>query len=216
MNFFKNIFKSKKVLLEEHKNELSKKKDELIVKNKSLLNIKQENHPLIKTKNKLVSTLDQLKLNRKATNEQWISAYESFSWWNKLKYPERLDLSELDKSIFELESLHKNFNKKYSSDIKVLENYYQEAIERSEYHIKISYKELLGVIEQTKINKINHANLFNKAFWFHSFSIPISAWQDFVSTTNVYDSLRKVNGNFRDMSDTEIWWETLWMSEKSL
>ena len=47
-------------------------------------------------------------------------------------------------------------------------------------------------------------------------SIPVSITGDLYSANAVFDALRGVNSNFENMSNTEIWWETLWMSPESL
>ena len=69
------------------------------------------------------------------------------------------------------------------------------------------------------INNIrNNADddFIRKSFWLGMLSIPISIGHDFYTAHNVYDALRGVNGNFSEMSDSEIFWETLWMSDESL
>src|SRR5690606_12264920 len=60
------------------------------------------------------------------------------------------------------------------------------------------------------------SDLLKKSLWLSALSLPVSAWSDLDSAGNVYDALRRVNGNFANMSDTEIWWETLFISPESL
>ncbi|MCY1300743.1 hypothetical protein D9M70_503210 [compost metagenome] len=47
-------------------------------------------------------------------------------------------------------------------------------------------------------------------------SVPFSLWDDFTTAGNIYDALRRVNGNYVGMSDGEIWLETLFMPAESL
>jgi hypothetical protein len=44
----------------------------------------------------------------------------------------------------------------------------------------------------------------------------VSIVGDLYASDQVFDALRGVNGNFESMSNSEIWWETLWMSPESL
>lgn len=216
MNFFLRLFKSKKAIFEENRCIISNNRHKIIIENRHLLSKKIENNPLIKTKELIKLTLKDLKRRRRKVNDQWNVTYHNFSWWNKLKYPDKLDLSEMDKSILKLKKIEKDFDKNHSNDIEDLNAYYRKAIERSEVRIDNEYKKILVILEEVKLDLVDDVNLFHKAFWFSSFLIPISFWEDFSNAANVYDSLRKVNGNFQDMSDSEIWWESLWMSEKSL
>ena len=84
-------------------------------------------------------------------------------------------------------------------------------------------------VRLTTIKKVAHAaipprhqDLFNedrilqKASLLSAFSISVSAWRDINQAGSVYDSLRAVNGNYADMSDAEIWLETLTMSGPQL
>lgn len=52
--------------------------------------------------------------------------------------------------------------------------------------------------------------------WGATIGAPASIVHDIYQAHGLYDALRGVNGNFADMSDMEIWWESIWMSEESL
>jgi len=52
--------------------------------------------------------------------------------------------------------------------------------------------------------------------WASIFGISWSLGNDLHEAHGVYDALRKVNSNFSELTDREIWWETLWMSPESL
>jgi len=54
------------------------------------------------------------------------------------------------------------------------------------------------------------------AAWGSTFGTSASLANDLYEAHGLYDALRKVNSNFSGLSDTEIWWETLWMSPESL
>lgn len=216
MSFLSNIFKSKRTICLERKTELENQRNILISKNKKTLSRKARKHPLIKTNNELNTTLRRLKKNRDSIEKQWQEKYEKFSWWDKLNNPENIDLSELDHSINNLEEISKEFNEKYSTDIKSLRKYYKDTRLLAENRINSAFDKLKGLIEENPRNFTDENDLVNKAFYFSILSIPVSMWADLAEYSDIYDSLRKVNSNFVDLSDIEIWWESLWMSSESL
>lgn len=84
-------------------------------------------------------------------------------------------------------------------------------------------------VRLTKVEKVAHAaippkhqdwfdedRILQKALLLSTFSISVSAWRDTGQAGSVYDSLRAVNGNYADMSDADIWLETLTMSGPEL
>ncbi|MBD3646452.1 MAG: hypothetical protein HUJ31_03145 [Pseudomonadales bacterium] len=58
--------------------------------------------------------------------------------------------------------------------------------------------------------------MLKTSLWLSLLSVPVSAWNDLQEATDVYDALRGVNGNFADLSDAEIWWESLFMPAEQL
>ena len=69
-------------------------------------------------------------------------------------------------------------------------------------------------LDDSLINDVHSDS--TKAAWLATLSVPFSIGNDLAAADQVYDSLRAVNGNFEGMTNSEIWWETLWMSSESL
>lgn len=213
MGLFTNLFKSKQQILCEKQSELARQKKELIKHNSEQLIKKKSEVPLLSARNKLVSTLNVFELKRDQLNLQWQQAYENFSWWNKLKHDEYLDLSTLDIEILLLKTALNKFDKKYGNDCKNIEEHFQTLVSLGEQRLNKVHNKLVDAVNKNLVQDINNTSL--QAAWFAGLSIPVSITGDLYTANHVYDSLRAVNGNFEDMSNTEIWWETLWMSPES-
>ena len=173
--------------------------------------------PLIKAEAKLRSSMEFIRARRAEISQQWKAAYEKFSWWNKLKYAgESPDFSEMHKIEYELKTMHAALIDKHAEDLEQLDAHFDE--------LKVSALARLAGAETAAMHFISErggrqavdSDLLKKALWFSALSIPVSAWADMDAAGNVYDALRQVNGNFSAMSDTEIWWETLFMPTDSL
>lgn len=213
MSFFDNRKKSQRFKQEE----LDLIGKELIEKCKLNQSEKREKIILLllKVKKDLSLTLMAFENKRALLDLRWRRAYIKFSWWEKLKYDEKLDFSVLDNQIKHLEDELKAFDEKYKGQVERLDKYFSDILTLSSRRINDSISKLKLVCKTEKIDDIDE-DLFRKAFWFSMLSIPISAWNDFTTAHNIYDSLRSVNGNFEGLSDSDIWWESLFMSPESL
>ena len=213
MGFFTNLFKSKKQILCEKQSELTRQKKVLKQSNTEQLVKKKNAIPVITARNKLVATLSAFEFKRTQLNLQWQQAYADFSWWNKLKHDENLDLSSLDKEIRKLKAALKAFDQKYGNDCKAIDTHFESLASLSEERIERAHKTLKDAVDKNLVKDINNTSV--AAAWFAGLSIPVSITADLYSANQVYDSLRSVNSNFENMSNTEIWFETLWMSPES-
>lgn len=216
MSFFTNLFKNKNELLRIRHEKLSSTCQGLKEQSRRWHDKRVESIPLIIISNKLRTTLFQFKSKRKSLETQWYEAYDKFSWWNKLKYDEKLDLSDLDEQIKKLGSECKTFEEKYGEQIQALEEHLDETFNKSIKRIEQAFTKLEVICESENPEHLEDEGLFKKSFWFAVFSVPISMWDDFNTASNIYDALRSVNGNFKGMTDDEIWWETLFLSSDSL
>jgi hypothetical protein len=213
MDFITNFFKSKKQILCDKQSELARQKKVLIEHNCEQLVKKKAEVPLLSARNKLVSTLSAFELQRDQLNLQWQQAYANFSWWNKFKYDEKLDLSELDEQIKQIKKALNEFDKVYRNDCENIKEHFSSLISLGENRIDFTHKKLAEAVDTNLVKDINNTSL--AAAWLTSLSIPVSITDDLYTANYVYESLRGVNGNFENMSNTEIWWETLWMSPES-
>lgn len=173
--------------------------------------------PLIKAEAKLRSSMEFIRTRRAEISKQWNEVYEKFSWWNKLKYAgESPDFSEMHKIENELKKMHAALIDKHAEDLEQLDAHFEQ--------LKVSALARLAGAETASRHFIAErggrqeldSDLLKKALWFSALSLPVSAWADMDAAGNVYDALRQVNGNFSGMSDTEVWWETLFIPTDSL
>ncbi|MEZ5497410.1 MAG: hypothetical protein R3F25_11400 [Gammaproteobacteria bacterium] len=125
MGIWGNLFKSNVEIIREKKKIVESSKDDMIIKNLMGLTEKQNEIPLLKARNKLTLTLSIFERKRDELNSTWDAAYENFSWWNKLKYDEKLDLSDLDRQIYELKVAIDKFDSKYQEGLTKLDHYFE-------------------------------------------------------------------------------------------
>ncbi len=72
------------------------------------------------------------------------------------------------------------------------------------------------VLAKMKYENIDGDKALKYGMWGSIFGLSISTASDLYESHQVYDALRDVNGNFENMSDSEIWWECLFMDADSL
>ena len=176
----------------------------------------KQKHPLLKLEKDVQSALESMESHRVISKKLWDIKYESFSWWNKFKHAQGPDFSDLDNRILELKEINHNIKVKHTDDIKDINQSYEKLRTISKKRIRTSYNQANEILEKNRETTLTSNELLQKAFWCSTLSVPVSLWNDFSDAGNIYDSLRNVNGNFAEMSDSEIWWESLWMLQESL
>jgi hypothetical protein len=172
--------------------------------------------PVIKAKKKLEKTLAQLQVRRKSILADWQLAYKDFSWWNKLKYGDSPDFREMDSIIRDLERTLTKFKFQYGNKLNQVAEYFSQV--ESEYLIRVEQAKDNAqlFIENAGQEKGIDSHLLKKSFWLSAMSVPVSMWIDIDKAGSVYDALRGVNGNFAELTNSEIWWETMLMPPESL
>lgn len=176
---------------------------------------KTTNHPLVIINNKINENLISLQLSLSRINEKISLAYENLSTFEKLNY-EPPNLSEIKNYINDLESLKKKFSIKHGNDLEKVLKFYAKKEELAINRLDSAY-ELLTKI-QNKNGEISGSNKKQLQFsmWGSIFAMSSSITMDMYENNEIYNVLRDVNSNFSDMSNMEIWWETLWMNPESL
>ncbi len=172
--------------------------------------------PLIKVKDKVESSLSLLTRRRQEKRRQWKVAYEDFSWWNKLKYSDGPDFSGIDSAIYELTKLQMKLGSKHSADFEKLDLHFEHIKQRAISRMLAAKADAERFIQDGTYREEYDGSILTRALWLSAMSVPVSLWFDVDRASNVYDALRGVNGNFAGMSDSEIWWETLFMPAENL
>jgi hypothetical protein len=195
--------------------ELKRRSQKLQLINEQKITDRLNSQPLMRIKQRLESALKVMEAKRDEWQKQWETAYKGFSWWNKIT-KDCPGLESLKKRVSELETLNGKFKQKHEGDISELLKEHKKALLRSNSRINDSYETAAKVFQKKPDTPYSPDDLLQKAFLTSAFVATASIVDDFSRTGDIYDSLRKVNQNFQGMGDTEIWWETLWMSDDSL
>lgn len=167
--------------------------------------------PLIKAETALREALTSLRQRRQDLALQWEQAYEQLSWWNKLNLTGTPDYSEMDSTIRQLERLHTQLLKKHADDFVSLNQHLNALKSRATKRIAATQQRLEQHIKTLRDPDQEMDIPLQAGLWLSALSIPVSIWDDATTAGNVYDTLRQVNGNYAYMSDSEIWWDTLFM-----
>ncbi len=177
---------------------------------------KAEAYTLFRAENKLKDMLINLIQSRDQLKSRWREHYANLGWWEKLTSEIETDEDnelitlEHDRHIQEVETALSQFAQKYKDDIEKARNYFSELKNRTNCRIQELEQEISEKISNNSNALINEDTV--TAAWIAKLSIPLSATDDLLNAHQVYDALRSVNSNFAEMTDIEIWWETLWMS----
>lgn len=173
-------------------------------------------HPLYKAFFAIESAEAYLKGRRAELDAQWKIAYMNFSWWNKLKYGDSPDFRELDKKIADLDTSKFLLLSRHKSDFNNLKAYYKDLAEKAFIRVTQSVTDIETYIRQSRYDDIVGKDLLKKGFLLAAMTVPVSIWNDVNSAGDVFDVLRSVNGNYAGLTDTEIWWETVFLPSESL
>lgn len=178
------------------------------------------NHPLSKIKEALQEAIIKIRRRREDMQANWDEQFQQLSWWEKLNSTGGPDFSELDSHANQLKSMQGKFNRQYEPILKRFKSRVSSQQIRARNKIDEDFEAVKCFVNEQKdltVLKENQPDYMLKiAGWCGAFGLGHSLWSDFLNSHAVYDALRSVNGNYAAMSDTEIWYETLWMSEESL
>lgn len=172
--------------------------------------------PLVQAETTVRETLQRLQRWRDQLSDQWDEAYEKFSWWNKMKYSDGPDFSEIDQAIRQLKKVHERLLAQHAEDFTRLDKHFSELKYRAEARITTSQQQIEQFIAHEVARGQENELPLRAGFMLSVLSVPLSLWDDFTTAGNIYDALRSVNGNYAGMSDAEIWLETLFMPSESL
>lgn len=191
--------------------------------NTQRLNRSFNNEPLVRQRDnhrtalsKVVTKLDFLRERRKLLAEQWDVQYEAFSWWNKLKYSEGPNYSDIDNAIRQLDNMRRQLNNGANADLSTLEVHYAELRELSGSRLAELQSNSNDLLRLSTLDDEVTMSTLQKSLWLSAMSVPVSVWLDVDSALDIYDTLRQVNQNYAELSADEIFVQTLFMPSESL
>ncbi len=172
--------------------------------------------PLVVVEANICETVRKLEKRREQLSDEWDVIYKTLSWWDKLNHGLGPDFSEIDQATKELQGMHSKLLTKHATDFAHLDKHFDALKNRADARIAASqqYIERIIAIEATRDSEKELP--LKMAMWLSALSVPISISADVMAAGNIYDALRNVNGNYASMSDTEIWWDTLFMRANEL
>lgn len=132
-------------------------------------------------------------------------------WWFDLTRP---DFEDVEEKIEELKAARQKLIA--SGDIAKTESYFHDLTDRVERRTRDIEIEAVACIPAAPNDKFDEQRIVQGALMLSALSAPVSAWGDISQAGSVYDSPREVNGNYADMIDTEIWFDTLTMTGPEL
>ena len=176
----------------------------------------KENLPIFQARNEIKVSLKFLRQRRSELQQQWDAAYSQFSWWNKLKYSSGPDFSGLDRTLIKLKLMEQKLDRQHGEDFAAIEKHFELLKKQATDRVLEARNKAEEFIEQCDGDATVGSSVLRKSTWLSMLSVPVSVWTDADRASNVFDAVRSVNGNFAGMSDSDIWWETLFMPAESL
>jgi hypothetical protein len=180
------------------------------------LRAEKNNLPIFKAQAEIKASAEFLGKRREELQQQWDQAYEQFSWWNKLKYSGGPDFSEIDKLLTDLRVMSRKLERKHGQDFVAIEKHFETLRAQAIDRVHEARRTGAEFIRQIDGEEADSSEVLRKSMWLSMLSIPVSVWFDADQAANVFDAVRSVNREFVGMSDSEIWWETMFLPTESL
>ncbi|WP_390587516.1 hypothetical protein [Erythrobacter sp. MTPC3] len=206
-----------RVLEVEVRNERSRRVRELCENARTIvrqqIELQRSESPAIKAERTISGAIENLVKLKADAEKRLDEERESrrLKWWFDLTRP---DFEEVEEKIEELRRARQKLIA--SGDIAKTESYFRDLSDRVERRTRDIQKDAIASIPARPHDKFDDQRVVQGALMLSALSVPISAWGDISQAGNVFDSLRAVNGNYADMTDTEIWFDTLTMAGPEL
>lgn len=158
---------------------------------------------------KAYHSLQNLKQTLEQRREAFLAARKKQSWWKKLT-TEGFDEEAHNRSIREIDTNISALEPNYKTVQTAYEAKSSSIIHRCEM-ARRAYREEFFKHRDQKFDSLMAVGLLSATA-----SVPISIALDLSKAGDIYDALRSVNANYVDLSDFDIWMQTLIMPEVSL
>src|SRR5690606_30023807 len=131
----------------------------------------------------------------------------SFLKWRKQW--SRPDFAEVDAKIAELEDALRTLE--HSPQFRQADQRFAELAVRVEMRARDIETVALAAVPQSRQEAFDADWVVRNALYVSALSVPVSAWGDLSQASDIFATLRDVNGNYEGMSDEDIWLDTLMM-----
>lgn len=157
-----------------------------------------------------IALAEEVKVN---IQRSWDDAHSRMSWWQKLNH-EQPDFREIDRGIAAMEAAQKCLSR--SGFVNDVRSHLDSASALAKARLDSLEVSAAATVPSSHRAPYDGQTVAKSALFFSALSVPVSIWSDMSRAGDVYDVLRKVNGNYAHLSDTEIWLQSLMLSSSSL
>jgi len=173
----------------------------------------REDDPFLRAKQTLRDAIRSIGEQKAAAQRQIDEAIaKSFLQWRKQW--SRPDFAEVDVKIAELEDALRTL--KQSPEFRQADQRFTELAVMVERRARDVETAALTAIPQSREEAFDSDWVVRNALYVSALSVPVSAWGDLSQASDVFATLRDVNGNYAGMSDVDIWLDTLMMPGEQL
>ena len=179
----------------------------------SRIEIQRQDSPAIRAQRLITTALETIKQHSADAERQLVEQREKrfFKWWFDFNRP---DFAEVDAKIAHLEQAQKTL--KASGHIEKTNAIVDARAVRVVRRTAETHAVALSAIPHSRGDAFDEEQILRSALMLSALSVPVSAWGDMTRASDVYDSLREVNGNYVEMSDFDIWLDTLMVPGEQL
>lgn len=193
--------------------QLCKEADQLV---KNAIKRRHESNPNVRVKLEIESALKHLRNLVEDADRQFEEAMEKrfLTAWARMTRPGRKRRREIRNDIEALEIALGKVSS--NADLIASENEYERFKRMVDQRLGTAKKLASDAIPESHRNSFEPDHALSVGLISAALSVPVSVAMDLDRAGSVYDALRDVNGNYAQMTDLEIWRETLTMSPDSL
>lgn len=155
------------------------------------------NEPLIVADKKVEISTAYLLKAKSEIQKKWAVSYDGFSWWNKFKYANELNFTEIDKCLESLSLKRKALNGISGGDIAAVDEKYLGMSQRACSRLataKLKADEYVALCEHTE--RLD-SSIIKKSIWLSAMSIPVSIWGDVERASGIYETYGGSMGNMQ-------------------
>lgn len=191
---------------------LCEEADQLV---KTAIKHRHERQPSVRAKLELEQAIRKLRHLVMEADRQFEEALrkKTLKWWVSVTR-DRTTLVEIENQIEALEVALEKISA--SSGLISAEQDYEHLKQLVDQRLAIAKARASDAIPESHRRSFEPDHALSLGLISASLSVPVSVAMDLDQAGSVYDALRKVNSNYAELTDFEIWQETLTMSADSL
>lgn len=182
---------------------------------KASLQRRHEAQPEVQARLQLEEAIPRLRHLVSEADRQFEKALDTklLKWWRRWTR-DRGPINEIEKQIAALETALERL--RASPSLIATENDFSALQRLVDQRLEESRQAALNAIPRSHLDTYDPQHALSVGMMAAAVSVPVSVASDLDRAGEVYDALREVNSNFADLSDFEIWQESLSMPAESL